>query len=123
MDDYNQNVKASSRKRSWWCSRNLIEFLDSLGRDITSKISENDVATIITNYIRENHSTAEKKRKIKTVVGCDERLRLLFERQEINLVKLPDLVAKHYGENQEESDEMAKQVSPATLLTLVLCLF
>ncbi|KAL0890547.1 hypothetical protein Bca101_014530 [Brassica carinata] len=107
MDDYNGNAKGSSRKRSWG-SRNLIEFLDSLGRDISNRISENDVATILTNYIRENHLTA-KKRNTKTV-ACDERLRLLFERQEINLVKLPDLVAKHYEQRRlSSSDEMAKR--------------
>ncbi|KAJ0248705.1 SWIB/MDM2 [Hirschfeldia incana] len=99
----------SSRERSWG-SRNLIFFLDSLGRDITNRISEDDVATIITNYIRENPSTAKKRKKKKTVVACDERLRLLFERREISLVKLHDLVAKHYVENQDGSDEMGETI-------------
>ncbi|CAH8365067.1 unnamed protein product [Eruca vesicaria subsp. sativa] len=113
MDDYNRNVTGSSRKRSSWGSRNLIEFLESLGRDITNKISENDVTTVITKYIRENHLMSKKRKiKTKTVVACDERLRLLFERREISIVKLPDLVAKLFNEKQRlsSSDEMGEQV-------------
>lgn len=116
MEDYNGKVKGSSKKRSrkrkslefvGWGSRNLIEFLDSLGIDTTNRISENDVKSIIMNYIREknreNPLEKKTKRKRKTV-ACDTKLRLLFESRKINIIKVPDLVEKHYVENQDDSD-------------------
>ncbi|KAL1201143.1 hypothetical protein V5N11_008891 [Cardamine amara subsp. amara] len=119
MDDSNGKVKGSSKKRLrktktlefvGWGSKNLIEFLQSLGKDTTNKISEFDVTTIILNYIRginredEDPSKKKKKKKKKKTktVACDDKLRLLFECQKINILKVPDLLEKHYVENQDE---------------------
>ncbi|CAA0404368.1 unnamed protein product [Arabidopsis thaliana] len=112
MEDDNEKVKGSSKKRLrkpkslefvGWGSRNLIEFLESLGRDTTNKISENDVTAIIMNYIREkSRETPLKSKKRRKTVACDEKLRLLFGAGKINVIKVPDLVEKHYVENQEE---------------------
>ncbi|ESQ31898.1 hypothetical protein EUTSA_v10003998mg [Eutrema salsugineum] len=117
MEDYKGKVRGPCVKRLrksksleflGWGSKNLIEFLQSLGRDTTNKISEYDVTETVRKYIREQnlaaHSPSQnKKRKTKTV-ACDYRLRLLFESQKINIIKIPDLVAKHYAENQEDVD-------------------
>uniref|UniRef100_A0A1J3IY61 DM2 domain-containing protein n=1 Tax=Noccaea caerulescens TaxID=107243 RepID=A0A1J3IY61_NOCCA len=106
MEECNDKAKGSSRKRLrkpkrlefvGWGSRNLIEFLQSLGRDTTNMIPEKDVTSIIINYIREknreNPSSNSKTRR-KTVT-CDEKLRLLFETRTVNIIKVPDLVEKH----------------------------
>ncbi|XP_010493469.1 PREDICTED: uncharacterized protein At5g08430-like [Camelina sativa] len=110
MEDSNEKVKSSSRKRfrkpkslefDCWGSKNLIEFLQSLGRDTTNKIPENEVTTIVMSYIRERNRETPSKKKRKTV-ACDDKLRSLFGTTKINIVKVPDLVEKHYAENQED---------------------
>lgn len=110
MEDSNEKVK-SSRKRLrkpkslefvGWGSRNLIEFLQSLGIDTTNKISENEVSSIIMSYIREKNRETPSKKRMKTVT-CDEKLRLLFGTKKLNTIKVRDLVEKHYVENQEDS--------------------
>ncbi|CAE6116733.1 unnamed protein product [Arabidopsis arenosa] len=132
MEDGNGKVKGSSKKRLrkpkslefvGWGSKNLIEFLESLGRDTTNKISENDVTAIIMNYIREkNRETPLKSKKRRKTVACDEKLRLLFGTQKINVIKVPDLIEKHYVENQEDSyfdylyspeDDKQQRLSPS----------
>ncbi|CAN7045921.1 unnamed protein product [Brassica rapa subsp. trilocularis] len=111
MDDHTHIEKSQplSRKRSrrpkrldfvGWGSKNLIHFLKSLGRDTTDKISEYDATFIVRKYIREELTHPLHKKKIK-IVTCDVKLRLLFGCQKINVAKLPDLVAKHYVENQD----------------------
>ncbi|KAF2562239.1 hypothetical protein F2Q70_00018793 [Brassica cretica] len=117
MDDHTHIEKSQplSRKRSrkpkrldfvGWGSKNLIHFLESLGRDTTDKISEYDVTFIVRKYIRELTQSSKNKKKKKTkLVTCDVKLRLLFGCQKINVAKLPDLVAKHYVENQEDDEE------------------
>ncbi|XP_056844406.1 uncharacterized protein At5g08430-like [Raphanus sativus] len=116
MEDHIEKAKPWSRKRSrkpkslvfeGWGSKNLMNFLESLGRDTTNKISEYDATDIVRKYIRElTHplKTATKKRKKTKVVACDEKLSLLFGCQKVNTAKLSDLVAKHYVENQEDGD-------------------
>ncbi|KAG7603208.1 Plus-3 domain [Arabidopsis thaliana x Arabidopsis arenosa] len=104
MEDDNEKVKGSSKKRLrkpkslefvGWGSRNLIEFLESLGRDTTNKISENDVTAIIMNYIREkSRETPLKSKKRRKTVACDEKLRLLFEDDKQQRLSLSDKVAK-----------------------------
>ncbi|EOA20146.1 hypothetical protein CARUB_v10000436mg [Capsella rubella] len=112
MEDSNGKVKISGRKRLrkpktlefvGWGSRNLIEFLQSLGRDTTNKISENDVTAIIMSYIRQKNRETPSKKKRK-LVACDEKLRLLFGTPRINIIKVPDLVEKHYLDYQDDSD-------------------
>ncbi|KAL0828383.1 hypothetical protein Bca101_052061 [Brassica carinata] len=117
MDDHTHIEKSQplSRKRSrkpkrldfvGWGSKNLIHFLESLGRDTTDKISEYDVTFIVRKYIRELTQSSKNKKKKKTkLVTCDVKLRLLFGCQKINVAKLPDLVSKHYVENQEDDEE------------------
>ncbi|EFH48317.1 hypothetical protein ARALYDRAFT_351368 [Arabidopsis lyrata subsp. lyrata] len=132
MEDDNGKVKGSSKKRLrkpkslefvGWGSKNLIEFLQSLGRDTTNKISENDVTAIIMSYIREkNRETPSKNKKRRKTVACDEKLRLLFGTRKINVIKVPDLIEKHYVENQEDSyfdylyspeDDKQQRLSPS----------
>ncbi|KAE8716589.1 SWIB/MDM2 domain,Plus-3,GYF, putative isoform 2 [Hibiscus syriacus] len=96
--------KAKSKKLEFigWGSKPLIEFLDSIGKDTTEKISQHDVSDIIGKYINENNliNPAKKKRVI-----CDEKLYYLFGRKTINRIKVYDLLETHYAENLDAWDD------------------
>ncbi|CAH2073527.1 unnamed protein product [Thlaspi arvense] len=84
-----------------WGSRQLIEFLQSIGKDTTNKISQFEVSETIARYIAENGllDSSNKKR-----VACDHRLISLFGTRTILRIKVYDLLEKHYEENQDDSD-------------------
>ncbi|KAL4363946.1 hypothetical protein GQ457_04G008390 [Hibiscus cannabinus] len=92
--------KAKSKKLEFigWGSKPLIEFLNSIGKETTEKISQHDVTDIIGKYINDNNliNPAKKKRVI-----CDERLYSLFGRKTIGRIKVYDLLETHYAENQD----------------------
>ncbi|KAK8615809.1 hypothetical protein V6N13_017386 [Hibiscus sabdariffa] len=92
--------KAKSKKMEFigWGSKPLIEFLNSIGKETTEKISQHDVTDIIGKYINDNNliNPAKKKRVI-----CDERLYSLFGRKTIGRIKVYDLLETHYAENQD----------------------
>lgn len=100
----------SSRKRKTrpkrfefvgWGSRQLIEFLQSLGKDTTNKISRFEVSETIGRYIAENGLLLSSNKK---KVACDHRLISLFGSKTILRIKVYDLLEKHYEENQDDSD-------------------
>ncbi|XP_048135022.1 uncharacterized protein At5g08430 isoform X2 [Rhodamnia argentea] len=99
-----QKRKYQHRKKEFvgWGSRQLIEFLKSIGKDISQQIPQHDVASVITSYINENKLLHPQKKKR---VVCDERLRSLFGRKTISRLKISDLLEAHYAENLEQSDE------------------
>ncbi|ESQ40790.1 hypothetical protein EUTSA_v10013270mg [Eutrema salsugineum] len=84
-----------------WGSRQLIEFLQSLGKDTTHKISRFEVSDTIARYISENGllDPSNKKR-----VACDHKLISLFGTKTILRIKVYDLLEKHYQENQDDSE-------------------
>lgn len=96
--------KASSKKKEFvgWGSKQLIEFLESIGRDTDKQLSQYDVTNIITEYYTENklQDSARKKK-----VNCDEKLRSLFGRKSFYRMKTFDLLDSHFAENQEETDD------------------
>lgn len=84
-----------------WGSRQLIEFLQSLGKDTTEMISRYDVTDTIAKYIaKEGLLDPSHKKK----VVCDQRLALLFGTRTIFRMKVYDLLEKHYKENQDDPD-------------------
>ncbi|EOA20307.1 hypothetical protein CARUB_v10000615mg [Capsella rubella] len=84
-----------------WGSKQLIEFLQSLGKDTTEMISRYDVCDTIAKYIaKEGLLDPCNKKK----VVCDKRLVLLFGTRTIFRMKVYDLLEKHYAENQDDSD-------------------
>ncbi|CAF1881262.1 unnamed protein product [Brassica napus] len=100
----------SSRKRKarpkrfefiGWGSRQLIEFLHSLGKDTTTKISRFEVSEAISRYIAENGLIDSSNKK---KVACDHRLMSLFGAKTILRIKVYDLLEKHYEENQDDAD-------------------
>uniref|UniRef100_A0A1J3E9B6 Zinc finger CCCH domain-containing protein 44 n=1 Tax=Noccaea caerulescens TaxID=107243 RepID=A0A1J3E9B6_NOCCA len=84
-----------------WGSRQLIEFLQSLGKDTTNKISRFEVSETIARYIAENGLLDSSNKK---KVACDDRLISLFGTRTILRIKVYDLLEKHYEENQDDSD-------------------
>ncbi|XP_010452833.1 PREDICTED: uncharacterized protein At5g08430 [Camelina sativa] len=111
VEEGNNNVSAvSSRKRKarpkrfefvGWGSRQLIEFLQSLGKDTTDMISRYDVTDTIAKYIaKEGLLDLSNKKKVK----CDRRLLSLFGTRTIFRMRVYDLLEKHYAENQDDSD-------------------
>ncbi|CAN8256862.1 unnamed protein product [Cochlearia groenlandica] len=84
-----------------WGSRQLIVFLQSLGKDTTNMISRFEVSETIAKYIAENGliDSSNKKR-----VLCDRRLISLFGSKKVLRMKVYDLLEKHYEENQDDAD-------------------
>ncbi|KAG4208401.1 hypothetical protein ERO13_A03G129600v2 [Gossypium hirsutum] len=96
--------KAKTKKLEFngWGSKPLIEFLESIGKDTTEKISQHDVSDIIGKYINDNNLTNPAKKKR---VLCDERLYSIFGRKTISRIKVYDLLETHYAENQDAWDD------------------
>ncbi|CAL9229644.1 unnamed protein product [Arabidopsis halleri] len=110
VEEGNGGSAISSRKRKarpkrfefvGWGSRQLIEFLQSLGKDTSEMISRYDVSDTIARYIaKEGLLDPSNKKK----VVCDKRLVSLFGSRTIFRMKVYDLLEKHYKENQDDSD-------------------
>ncbi|XP_042985111.1 uncharacterized protein At5g08430 isoform X7 [Carya illinoinensis] len=97
--------KVRSKKKEFlgWGSRQLIEFLQSIGKDTSEHISQYDAAAIINDYVNNNHLLHPTKKKR---ILCDERLHSVFGRKTVSRIKIHDLLEPHFAENQEESDEV-----------------
>ncbi|KAL4038032.1 hypothetical protein IC575_001635 [Cucumis melo] len=85
-----------------WGSRPLIEFLESVGKDIKEKISRHDVTSIINEYVNINNLLHPSKKKR---ILCDDRLHSIFGRKTIGRIKIHDMLEPHFAENQDESDD------------------
>ncbi|XP_031744704.1 uncharacterized protein At5g08430 isoform X2 [Cucumis sativus] len=85
-----------------WGSRPLIEFLESVGKDIKEKISRHDVTSIINEYVNINNLLHPSKKKR---ILCDDRLHSIFGRKTIGRIKIHDMLEPHFAENQHESDD------------------
>ncbi|KAL6184251.1 hypothetical protein ACLB2K_045655 [Fragaria x ananassa] len=90
-----------------WGSKPLIEFLRSIGKDTTKKLSRFDVECIISYYINDNNLPKQKK-----MVQCDNNLYSIFKQKSINTTKLYQLLEEHFAEitviedsgNQDEDE-------------------
>ncbi|XP_038887283.1 uncharacterized protein At5g08430-like [Benincasa hispida] len=85
-----------------WGSRPLIEFLESIGKDIKEKISRHDVTSIINEYVNINNLLHPSRKKR---ILCDDRLHSIFGRKTIGRIKIHDMLEPHFAENQDESDD------------------
>lgn len=95
-------VESNKREFLGWGSKALMDFLSSIGKDTSKKLSEYDVSSIITGYINENRLfDPECKRKIL----CDERLKSVLGRKTVNRHKIYDILEPHFIENLEVSEE------------------
>ncbi|XP_059651832.1 uncharacterized protein At5g08430 isoform X2 [Cornus florida] len=85
-----------------WGSRPLIEFLESVGKDTSKQLSQDDVSAIINDYVKENKLVHPAKKKR---IVCDERLHYLFGRKSVGRFKINDLLEAHFTENQNETED------------------
>lgn len=97
--------KKIKKKREYvrWGSRELIEFLESIGKDTTKALSQYDVTNIINVYINEKKLVhPDNKRR----AVCDEKLQPLFgNKKTFFRNKIHDLMEPHLAENHNASDD------------------
>lgn len=97
-----RNARSKRLEYIGWGSIPLIEFLHSVGKDTSKKLSQYDVAAIITDYVKaHNLVNPDKKKKII----CDGRLHSLFGKKVVSRIKIYDLLEPHFTENQDSSED------------------
>lgn len=97
--------KYIKKKREYvgWGSRELIEFLNSIGKDTSKSLSQGDLTTIVNEYVNLKQLTNPKN---KRRILCDEKLQTLFGKKKSVLKnKIYDLLDPHLAENQVGSDD------------------
>ncbi|KAL8535973.1 hypothetical protein ACS0TY_011570 [Phlomoides rotata] len=100
--------KRSEREKSTknmfigWASRSLIEFLTSIGKSTNEKLSQDDVTSIINEYVKEHKLLHQEKRNR---VICDARLWSVFRRRTVNRCRVYELLEAHFAENHDESEQ------------------
>lgn len=108
LDDMEQYRPLCKRRKSkaqvfmGWGSKPLIEFLQSLGQDITKQLTQFDVDRLIFEYIQENKLLDPLKKK---KVLCDERLHSLFGKKSVSKNRIYNLLDVHFAENLVQSEE------------------
>lgn len=112
VEEINGEVQTSAKKKrkyqhkkkeyNGWGSTLLIQFLKSIGRDTSNKISQSEVTQIITDYVHQNNLRHPTKKKR---IECDARLFSLFGKKTISRLKISDLLESHFAENCGESDD------------------
>lgn len=85
-----------------WGSTCLIQFLKSIGKDTTKKLSQHDVYFIICKYITERNLPDPAKKKM---IICDENLQSILCKKTVNKNRIFGLLEAHFVENMEESEE------------------
>ncbi|EPS69866.1 hypothetical protein M569_04900, partial [Genlisea aurea] len=84
-----------------WCSKPLKEFLKAIGMDASRKLSQNEVTSIVNQYVKEKSLFHPEKKK---VIACDGLLQSLFRRKTIGKYRVYDLLEIHFSENEYESE-------------------
>lgn len=95
-------AKTKKMEYDGWGSKPLIEFLKEIGKDTGKKISQQDLTTIVNEYVSKNNliKPAKKKR-----VECDRWLHYLFGKKFVLRIKIHELLFPHLAENRDESSE------------------
>ncbi|KAL6545693.1 hypothetical protein OROGR_009567 [Orobanche gracilis] len=99
-----KQTPARSNKKEFigWASRPLIEFLKSIGKSTSEKLSQHDVASVVNEYVKEHKLLNPRK---KRMIMCDARLQLLFRKKILSRYRVRELLEDHFAENHEESEE------------------
>ncbi|KAK1299967.1 Uncharacterized protein QJS10_CPB13g00660 [Acorus calamus] len=105
--------KSGSVKREFigWASKELAEFLTSIGKDIEKPLTQFEVSDIIKEYVHYNQLFHPSKRK---KVLCDVRLQSLFKRKALNRFKIDDLLERHFSDYQDAKDDLLYGVEEVT---------
>ncbi|XP_051199722.1 uncharacterized protein At5g08430 isoform X1 [Lolium perenne] len=103
-------VKASRKQRKpkknvyvGWGSKELVEFLASIGKDASKTLDQCGAAEVVRHYIRQNDLFHKDKKKY---VICDGKLYPLFRRAEIKFTKIYSLLERHIAANATSEDEI-----------------
>ncbi|CAN4110753.1 unnamed protein product [Withania somnifera] len=97
-----RSVNSKKKEFVGWGSKGLFDFLQSIGQDTREKLSQYDVTSIVTKYIKEhNLFHPVKKRRIL----CDVRLQALFGKKVVNRHRIFSLLESHFVENEERLKE------------------
>ncbi|XWS40421.1 hypothetical protein CRYUN_Cryun18bG0139600 [Craigia yunnanensis] len=96
--------KGKPKKKEFlgWASKQLIEFLMSIGKNVMQELTQYDVATIVTEYCKE-HKLFHPEKKKKVI--CDERLQSFLGRKSVNRNGIYKLLTVHFAENMEQSED------------------
>ncbi|CAI0555356.1 unnamed protein product [Linum tenue] len=84
---------------SGWGSKDLLEFLASIGKETAEQLSQQEVVGIISKYCADNSLFDPEKRKR---ILCDAKLQTLFRRKWISKNGIHTHVGKHFAENQSD---------------------
>ncbi|XP_038682218.1 zinc finger CCCH domain-containing protein 19-like isoform X2 [Tripterygium wilfordii] len=96
-----RKVKSKKKEFVGWGSKQLFEFLASLGRDTSEVLSQYDVTSIVSEYCKRNNLFDPQK---KNKVICDAKLHTLLGRKSMSRKGIYNLLNAHFAENMEESD-------------------
>lgn len=100
----NKYRKQSQKKKNFigWCSKELISFLKSIGKDTDVPISQMEVTEIINRYAQSKNLYDPNKKKKQIL--CDEKLISLFRRRSVKKIRIPTLLDSHYPSNESDYD-------------------
>ncbi|KAK4739566.1 hypothetical protein R3W88_003263 [Solanum pinnatisectum] len=94
-----RSVNSKKKVFVGWGSKALIDFLQFIGQDTREKLSQYDVTSIVTKYIKEHNLIHPvKKRRIL----CDVRLQAVFGKKVVNRHRIFSLLESHFLENEEQ---------------------
>ncbi|XP_044974746.1 zinc finger CCCH domain-containing protein 44-like isoform X4 [Hordeum vulgare subsp. vulgare] len=96
--------QAKSKKNVYvgWGSKELIGFLESIGKDTSKSLDQFGAAEVVKEYIRQKGLLQKDKKKH---VICDERLKQLFRKSNIKYNKIYSLLERHIAANDTSEDE------------------
>ncbi|MCD9639629.1 hypothetical protein HAX54_024277 [Datura stramonium] len=100
-----RGVNSKKKEFVGWGSKALIDFLQFIGQDTREKLSQYDVTSIVTKYVKEHNLIHPvKKRRIL----CDVQLQAVFGKKVINRHRIFSLLESHFVENEEllQKDEL-----------------
>lgn len=95
---------AKSKKNVYvgWGSKELIGFLESIGKDTSKSLDQFGAAEVVKEYIRQKDLSQKDKKKH---VICDEKLKQLFRKSKVKYNKIYSLLERHIAANDTSEDE------------------
>ncbi|CAL4893646.1 unnamed protein product [Urochloa decumbens] len=85
-----------------WGSKELIEFLSSIGKDTSETLDQFRVAEVVKEYIRQKDLLQKDKKKL---VICDDKLQPLFRKSKVKYNRIYYLLENHIAANMISEDE------------------
>ncbi|XP_019243191.1 PREDICTED: uncharacterized protein At5g08430-like isoform X1 [Nicotiana attenuata] len=95
-----RRVKSKKNEFVGWGSKALIDFLQFVGQDTREKLTQYDVTSIISKYVKEHNLIHPVKKKR---IVCDVWLQAVFGKKEVNRHRIYSLLDSHFVENEERS--------------------